>query len=33
MEISVKKESNQNRVDVNRADTRGMTPLHAAMIR
>jgi len=32
MEISVKKE-NQNRVDVNRADTRGMTPLHAAMIR
>ena len=32
MEISVKKEK-QNRVDVNRADTRGMTPLHAAMIR
>lgn len=27
------KESNPNRVDVNKADTRGMTPLHAAGIR
>ena len=29
----VVKESNPNRVDVNKADTRGMTPLHAAGIR
>ena len=33
MDIAVKQESNPNRVDVNRADTRGMTPLHAAGIR
>ena len=29
----VAKESNPNRVDVNKADLRGMTPLHAAGIR
>ena len=29
----VVQESNPNRVDVNKADTRGMTPLHAAGIR
>lgn len=33
MDFAVKQESNPNRVDVNRADTRGMTPLHAAGIR
>ena len=34
MDVVVKENNpNRNRVDVNKADTRGMTPLHAAGIR